>query len=330
MNPTAPLGVPPYACLPARRIATGFLSAFLDNVTTMLLLAPVSISLMRQCNLSPIPLLMAQVCRPRRRCSCYAGRWLPTCRHSFLISQAGFLLTLSLAGVYEQHRRRSHHGGRPPGPHHWCARVKACAWRTHKGLRLPACLPACLQNTPHARPRCRVDPGTALSATIGFIDFIINMAPGVLMASVACIPLILFIYRGTLLGKIADFPGVLEEVKGFRITDWDLMAKCCECGVVVVVVSSLPVHTSGCDYYWWSWGTQGLMRLPSPLTGPLARPAPPPPRAAYVTGCVLVGFLLHPVHHVDPAWFAVFGAIVLCVCDKPMEVENVIKVRWRC
>lgn len=50
------------------------------------------------------------------------------------------------------------------------------------------------------------------------------------------------------------------------------------------------------------------------------------PNAVYVTGCVLVGFLLHPIHHVDPAWFAVLGAIVLCVCDKPMEVEKVIHV----
>ena len=33
--------------------------------------------------------------------------------------------------------------------------------------------------------------------------------------------------------------------------------------------------------------------------------------AAYVTGVVLIGFLLHPVHHVDPAWFAILGAIVL-------------------
>ena len=30
-----------------------------------------------------------------------------------------------------------------------------------------------------------------------------------------------------------------------------------------------------------------------------------------MTGVVLIGFLLHPVHHVDPAWFAILGAIVL-------------------
>ena len=29
--------------------------------------------------------------------------------------------------------------------------------------------------------------------------------------------------------KIADYPGILEEVKAFRITDWPLFAKCGEC-----------------------------------------------------------------------------------------------------
>lgn len=46
-----------------------------------------------------------------------------------------------------------------------------------------------------------------------------------------------------------------------------------------------------------------------------------------MTLVVLIGFLLHPIHHVDPAWFAVLGAIVLCVCDAPMEVERVVHVR---
>lgn len=59
---------------------------------------------------------------------------------------------------------------------------------------------------------------------------------------------------------------------------------------------------------------------------PLIVPHPIPPAAAYVTGVVLLGFLLHPLHHVDPAWFAVLGAVVLCVADKPMEVEKVVRV----
>ena len=49
-----------------------------------------------------------------------------------------------------------------------------------------------------------------------------------------------------------------------------------------------------------------------------------------MTALVLIGFLLHPVHHVDLAWFAVLGAIVLCVCDKPMEVEKVVEVSFCC
>jgi Na+/H+ antiporter NhaD/arsenite permease-like protein len=43
------------------RLTTAFLSTFLDNVTTSLLMAPVTISLMRQCNTDPVPLLLSQV-----------------------------------------------------------------------------------------------------------------------------------------------------------------------------------------------------------------------------------------------------------------------------
>ncbi|KAL4423292.1 hypothetical protein ABPG77_004561 [Micractinium sp. CCAP 211/92] len=180
-------------------VGTGFLSAFLDNVTTMLLIAPVSISVMRQCNQDPVPLLISMA----------------------LMSNVGGAATMV---------------GDPPA----------------------------------------LIIGTALSRYLGFIDFIINMAPGVLLASVACVPLILFMYRRTLVPPIQRYAAMLEEVKSFRITDWNLFAK-----------------------------------------------------SAYVTLVVLVGFLLHPVHHVDPAWFAVLGAIVLCVCDAPMEVERVVHtVEW--
>lgn len=180
-------------------VGTGFLSAFLDNVTTMLLIAPVSISVMRQCNQDPVPLLISMA----------------------LMSNIGGAATMV---------------GDPPA----------------------------------------LIIGTALSNYLGFVDFIINMAPGVLMAAVACIPLILFLYRHTLVPPIQRYQAMLEEVKSFRITDWDLFAK-----------------------------------------------------SAYVTLVVLIGFLLHPIHHVDPAWFAVLGAIVLCVCDAPMEVERVVHtVEW--
>tara|TARA_B110000305_G_scaffold219147_1_gene259883 strand:- start:361 stop:570 length:210 start_codon:yes stop_codon:yes gene_type:complete len=42
-------------------IATGVFSAFLDNVTTMLLLAPVTIELCKVISLDPIPLLMSEI-----------------------------------------------------------------------------------------------------------------------------------------------------------------------------------------------------------------------------------------------------------------------------
>jgi Na+/H+ antiporter NhaD/arsenite permease-like protein len=39
---------------------------------------------------------------------------------------------------------------------------------------------------------------------------------------------------------------------------------------------------------------------------------------------VLLGFLLHPVHHMDPAWVAVLGAVVLCVACSPRDVTDVL------
>lgn len=130
-------------------VLTAFVSAWLDNVTTMLLMVPVTISVMRQCNADPVPLMLAQA----------------------LMSNIGGAATMV---------------GDPPA----------------------------------------LIIGTALSNYIGFIDFIINMAPGVIMAAVACVPLILWLFRKTLLGPIQKYDEILEEVQAFRITDWDLFAKC--------------------------------------------------------------------------------------------------------
>ena len=112
---------------------------------------------------------------------------------------------------------------------------------------------------------------------------------------------------------IDSYPAILEEVKAFRITDWPLFAKCGE--------------------YWLGRGGAALAHMHMPqdllacppraccLTSALTLHIYPsyhlhtssllPCAAAYVTGVVLIGFLLHPVHHVDPAWFAILGAIVL-------------------
>lgn len=52
-------------------------------------------------------------------------------------------------------------------------------------------------------------------------------------------------------------------------------------------------------------------------------------KSVYVTAAVFAGFLLHPVHHVDPAWFALLGAVILCVSDRPGETETALKgVEW--
>jgi Na+/H+ antiporter NhaD/arsenite permease-like protein len=46
----------------------------------------------------------------------------------------------------------------------------------------------------------------------------------------------------------------------------------------------------------------------------------------YVTAVVLLGFLLHPIHHLDPAWFAIIGATILCIITSRMDVEAIMHV----
>ena len=181
-------------------LAVAFVSAWLDNVTTMLLVTPVTLSTMRRCGKDPVPLLLALT----------------------FASNVGGAATMV---------------GDPPS----------------------------------------LIIGTALSDHVGFMDFIVNMAPGVLVAMAAVTPLVVFgLFRKTLTGPVDNYEAVLAEVEDYRITDWTLLAK-----------------------------------------------------SSYVTAAVLTGFLLHPVHHVDPAWFALIGAVVLCVSDRPGETETALKaVEW--
>lgn len=52
-------------------------------------------------------------------------------------------------------------------------------------------------------------------------------------------------------------------------------------------------------------------------------PLTPPPTAHCTTK------QQHPVHHLDPAWFAILGAALLCVAAAPMEVDEVMhSVEW--
>jgi len=48
-----------------------------------------------------------------------------------------------------------------------------------------------------------------------------------------------------------------------------------------------------------------------------------------VLGTVIFGFLLHPVHHVEPAWIALFGAVILMVFSSPHHIHADLEmVEW--
>lgn len=49
-------------------------------------------------------------------------------------------------------------------------------------------------------------------------------------------------------------------------------------------------------------------------------------RAGYVTLAVILGFMLQPIHNLNPAWFAVIGATVLCLVDDYESIHFVIEV----
>jgi Na+/H+ antiporter NhaD/arsenite permease-like protein len=149
---------------------TGVVSALLDNVTTMLLMGPITISLMQTCKRDPRPLLMAQV----------------------LFSNVGGTATMV---------------GDPPN----------------------------------------IIIGTSLSRYLGFVDFLVNLAPGVLAASLPALGLVLLQYRRDLLGPIPAYEDCLEQTKDYSILDWNLMAKS---GYVtaVVVLGFLLVRVNG-----WIW-----------------------------------------------------------------------------
>lgn len=72
--------------------------------------------------------------------------------------------------------------------------------------------------------------GTALQRYLGFVDFILNLAPGVIVASIPAVAMVMWMYRTDLMGQIPDYALVLKAVQEYRITDWDLMAKSGEQG----------------------------------------------------------------------------------------------------
>lgn len=108
------------------------------QVTTMLLIAPVSISVMRQCNQDPVPLLIAMVGALQGRARLRQPRsWRALAPVLFLgslhpasagngtggelgrsQSQVPAACSCASTGAHEQRWGRCHHGGRPACPHH--------------------------------------------------------------------------------------------------------------------------------------------------------------------------------------------------------------------
>ncbi|KAK3239165.1 hypothetical protein CYMTET_50889 [Cymbomonas tetramitiformis] len=115
------------------------------------------------------------------------------------------------------------------------------------------------------------------SEGIGFLDFMINLAPGVIIISFVCIGLIPYLFpRHKVMGAIEGYDSVLELKKDYRITNWPLLI-----------------------------------------------------RTGVVLGVVILGFLLHPLHHVNPAWIALLGAVGLIMITSPHELHHDFEaVEW--
>ena len=51
-------------------------------------------------------------------------------------------------------------------------------------------------------------------------------------------------------------------------------------------------------------------------------------RGIYVTGGVIIAFLLQPVTNLNPCWPALVGGTILTVLCEPKEIHNIMKV-WQ-
>lgn len=52
-------------------------------------------------------------------------------------------------------------------------------------------------------------------------------------------------------------------------------------------------------------------------------------KTCVVLGTAIVAFLLHPLHHVNVAWIAIFGAVVLMVITSPHSIHHDLEaVEW--
>ncbi|KAA8490722.1 putative transporter [Porphyridium purpureum] len=165
---------------------TAFLSAFLDNVTTVLLIAPVTINICTAMKIDPVP---------------------------FLISEAIFSNIGGTATMI----------GDPPN----------------------------------------IIIGTALSEYVGFVDFLVNLAPIVIVIFLVCIFFVRWWYRKEFAAD-ADFLDVEEMKKEYRIRKKVLLAKC---GIVftsvIILFFTEPVHHVHAPWVALA-GAVGLMLLSEP------------------------------------------------------------------
>jgi len=138
-------------------VSTAVLSAFLDNVTTIMLVAPVTLRLSRVVDLPPVPIILAEV----------------------FFSNIGGTATLI---------------GDPPN----------------------------------------IIIGSMLSKYISFADFIINLAPALIIAAPFCLLYLRIVFRNKLHDKHVENMDQLE--REYRITDMPLFIKVCVVlGTVIIV-----------------------------------------------------------------------------------------------
>lgn len=168
---------------------TAVLSAFLDNVTTVLLIAPVTVQMAQVLEINPVPLLIAEV----------------------IFSNIGGCATMI---------------GDPPN----------------------------------------IIIGNALEDYIDFIDFLVYLAPGVIIMSPFVLYFLRALFRGSLSGPLDKYQKVLNLKTEYKITDPHLLMQTgIVLGVVILAFLLHPVHHV--NVAWISiLGAVMLMLLSSPTS----------------------------------------------------------------
>lgn len=145
-------------------LMTAVMSAFLDNVTTIMLLAPLAIELTHALKVDPVPLLVAIT----------------------LFSNVGGAATLI---------------GDPPN----------------------------------------IIIGTALSDEIGFVDFLTNMLPAIVLMFVPCLYFLRWQYGDHLRGNLEHFTHAMKVAESYEIKSWILLKQCLI--VLLAVIVAFITHS---------------------------------------------------------------------------------------